>query len=85
MPRRAFRFPLGARLGIGFLDANADGSGSVHSTVRWTNGGDEILYTGGPGANNAASVTVGAPPTPGARTLTNLRRRYHVDFRFQVA
>ena len=79
-----FTLPDGARLGIGFLDSYADGSGSVHSTVRWTNCCDQIWYSGGPSVGEAASVAAGSPPTPGNRVLTHLRRLYHIDYRYLI-
>lgn len=81
---QCFVLPAGARLSIGFLDALPSGGSSVASTVRWTNGGEEFWYTGGPGADQSGSVVVGQPPIPGARTLTNLRRQYHLDYQFTV-
>lgn len=81
---QCFDLEPGWVLGIGFLDANADGSNSVHSVVRWFNGGNEIWYSGGPGATQSASVVVGLAPIPGPRVLTQLRRNYMIDYRFEV-
>lgn len=72
-------------LGIGYMDANPDGSNSVHSVVRWENCCDEIWYSGGPGANDSGSITVGQPPTPGPRILTHLRRKYILDYQFDIS
>ena len=77
--------PAGARLAIGFLDANPDGSGSVRSVVDFTTEpGNSIWYSGGPAASQSASVTVGAAPTPGARTLLGLSRSYSFSIGFTV-
>ena len=78
--------PAGATLAIGFLDANANGSGSgAGSVVDYNNStGDSIWYSGGPAGSQSASVALGAEPTPGARTLLALSRRYSFSIGFTV-
>ena len=65
----------GETIAVGFLDANADGSGSTDAAISWNNGGDEIWYTGGPNGTDSGSVSVGQAPTPGNSTI-NLFRQY---------
>ncbi len=81
---QCFEFEPGWVLGIGFIDANADGSSSTASVVRFENGGNEIWYSGGFRRTQAGSVVVGLPPIPGNSTLTNLRRNYILDYQFEV-
>lgn len=68
----------GETLAIGFLDANADGSGSVDATIEMVNSGsgDEIWYSGGPSGADSASVFVGQAPVPGNNGRINLLRDY---------
>ena len=66
----------GATLAFGFLDANADGTGSNNSVIRFDYSANEIWYSGGPGNGESGSVSVGSAPTRGNRTLTNQRRDY---------
>ncbi|MEM7030267.1 MAG: TadE/TadG family type IV pilus assembly protein [Chloroflexota bacterium] len=72
----------GETIAPGFLDANADGSGSgTGSVIPYNNGGDEIWFTGD-ATTNSGSVTLNNPPTSGGSTLTNLNRsyRFNIDF-----
>ncbi len=74
----------GQKLAIGFIDANADGSGSQHSAIRFTYGGDEIWYSGGWHAHHAGGVEIGSSPRAGYRTLTHLKRDYQFGIEFDV-
>lgn len=49
----------GETIAMGFLDANADGSGSNDAVVRFTTGGNEIWLTGGATAGDSGNVAVG--------------------------
>ena len=68
-------------MAIGFLDANANGSGSTDAAITYNNGGDEIWYSGSAGTGSG-SVAVGQAPTRGPITITTLKRDYQftIDF-----
>ena len=75
-----------AVIATGFLDANADGSNSVRSAIDFSSSSasNEIWYSGGPNPGNSASVVVGQAPIQGDRLLTNLRRNYAFNIRFEI-
>lgn len=73
----------GQKLAIGFLDANADGSGSRHSAVRYSAGG-EVWITGGWSAHDSGKVEAGAAPTPGRNVHFHHRRDYQFGIDFEV-
>ncbi len=73
----------GETLATGFLDAFANGTGSGGGSgpgsvipFCFCNEADEIWYSGGPTGLDSGRVTVGAPPTAGTTTLTDIFREY---------
>ncbi|WP_075590834.1 Ig-like domain-containing protein [Labilibacter marinus] len=70
----------GDTIAIGFLDANADGTGGGSSSVISFDQeaeADEIWYTGGKEGSTSGSVLLNAEPTPGESAITTLKRTYH--------
>ncbi|MEM8946841.1 MAG: ThuA domain-containing protein [Planctomycetota bacterium] len=70
----------GETLAIGFLDANANGTGSTDAVIPFDDGGDEIWYGGGPNGSDSGSVAVGTAPVAGTNTITSFNR----DYRFTI-
>ena len=73
-------------IAIGFLDANADGTGGGISSVIPNNTGtpaDEIWYTGGTQGTMSGSVVEGAAPVAGSNTF-DLFRSYHFNIDYCV-
>ena len=75
----------GMKIGIGFLDANPDGTGGDAGSAiayNFAGAGAEIWYTGGFNPGNSGSVAVGQAPVAGDRLFTNFRRTYafNIDF-----
>ena len=69
----------GETIAVGFLDANADGSGGGSGAViPFDSGGDAIWYTGSTSGSGSGSVTVGSAPTAGSLTY-NMSRSYHFN------
>ena len=64
----------GQILAVGFMDANADGTGGGSSVIPYSDGGDEVWYVGHP-TDNGASIVVGQPPTVTA-TVRDVTRDY---------
>jgi hypothetical protein len=69
----------GETIAMGFLDANADGSGAAGAGVvafNTTAPTDQIHYSGGGGTGNSGSVTVGLAPHFGSTVMTGFGRNY---------
>jgi len=69
----------GQKIAPGYLDANADGSGSNHAVIAYSNGGDEIWITGGGGSGDSGAVVVDQPPILGSTTYNG-----HRDYSFNL-
>ncbi|MEM1450227.1 MAG: PQQ-dependent sugar dehydrogenase [Planctomycetota bacterium] len=77
----------GQSLAMGFLDAFADGSKPSGASVVpfcFCNDADEIWVSGGPFRPDSASVTIGAPPSPGPITTTTHVREYAFAIDFAI-
>ncbi|MCW1925733.1 ThuA domain-containing protein [Luteolibacter arcticus] len=79
----AFPVPLtlapGETIAMGFLDANADGSGASGAGVVAFNSSapaDQIHYSGGSATGNSGSVAVGLAPGFGSSITTTFGRNY---------
>jgi uncharacterized repeat protein (TIGR03806 family) len=69
----------GETIAMGFLDANADGSGTAGAGVvafNTTAPADRIHYSGGSSTGNSGSVTVGLAPDFGTSIYTSFGRNY---------
>lgn len=69
----------GETIAMGFLDANADGSGGGGAGViafNTTAPADQIHYSGGGSTSNSGSVTVGLAPSFGSSVFTGFGRNY---------
>lgn len=79
--------PAGADLVIGFMDAEANGTDPGNEAVIPYDAGspaDEIWTTGGLLGSESGSISVGAAPTPGSDTQSNLERNYHFAIDFSI-
>ena len=79
--------PAGAELVIGFMDAEADGTDPGSEAVIPYDAGspaDEVWTTGGLLGSESGSISLGAAPTPGSDTQTNLERNYHFALDFSI-
>jgi hypothetical protein len=75
----------GEKIGIGFLDALANGTGgTTNGAITFKSGTntDQIHYSGGTGNNNSGSVTVGQPPVFGTTIRTDFGRDYYFTITF---
>lgn len=75
----------GETMGVGFTNADADGSGNDGSVIGFVNGEDEIWLTGGRNSSDAGQVINGQAPLDGASTLTNLERAYRFSIGFTIS
>ncbi|MCW1923762.1 ThuA domain-containing protein [Luteolibacter arcticus] len=76
----------GEKLAIGFIDAQADGSGgTLAGIVDWEEGGAEIWYSGGETDADAGSVTLGQAPDPGTELYTTLNRNYQFSISYLLS
>jgi len=69
----------GETIAMGFLDANADGSGPAGAGVvafNTTAPADQIHYSGGSATGNSGSVTAGLAPDFGSSIITTFGRNY---------
>lgn len=69
----------GETIAMGFLDANADGSGAAGAGVvafNTTAPADQIHYSGGSSTGNSGRVAVGQSPVFGSSVITTFGRNY---------
>ena len=80
------RVEPGETIAVGFLDANADGSGSAEgSVVPYDNNGGEIWYSGGPTSGASAAVVLNQAPIAGNLTLLDVQRDYAFNITFAMS
>ncbi len=81
----SFTLQPGQTIAMGFLDANADGSGGNGAAVRYTNGGSEVWLTGGAGDGDSGSVAVNdSEADMQGGSVLNLTRTYQFNIDFDV-
>ena len=66
---------------MGFIDSslNPANGGSGAGAISFTDGSDEIYYTGGPNNGDNGNVVLGFAPTDGSQLYTSINRNYHFN------
>ncbi|WP_367870354.1 ThuA domain-containing protein [Luteolibacter sp. Populi] len=76
----------GETIAIGFMDANADGSGgSLAGIIDFEDSGAEIWYGGGETDADAGSLTLGQMPDHGTELHTTLNRNYQFAISYVIS